>query len=146
MQHIANFLEAQPHITQVRTNFQQGSILIYHHGTAESFANVLATLGDIGIVFADITQRNTLVAIGITNTVTNLNQRVGRATDGTVDLRFLFPLGLSMLAVRQLMIKGLQLEIIPWYVLAWYAFDSFLKLNHVSQGVRSQQEEVTGDR
>jgi hypothetical protein len=31
--------------------------------------------------------------------------------------------------MRQLMIKGLQLEVIPWYVLAWYAFDSFLKLN-----------------
>ncbi|MBD2143706.1 hypothetical protein [Sphaerospermopsis sp. FACHB-1194] len=35
-----------------------------------------------------------------------LNQRFERATDGTVDLRFLFPLALSILAVRQLMIKG----------------------------------------
>jgi hypothetical protein len=146
MQHIANFLEAQPHITQVRTNFYHGSILIYHHGTDESFANVLDALSDIGIIFADITQGTTEVAKSITNAVTNLNHSVERATDGTIDLRFLFPLGLSMLAVRQLMIKGLQLDIIPWYVLAWYAFDSFLKLNHVSQGVRSQQEEVTGDR
>ncbi|MBK1990769.1 hypothetical protein A0J48_025205 [Sphaerospermopsis aphanizomenoides BCCUSP55] len=132
MQHIANFLAAQPHITQMQTNVHQGSILIHHHGTADSFAHVLATLRDIGIIFADITQGKTEVATGITNAVVDLNQRVERATNGTVDLRFLFPLGLSMLAVRQLIIKGLQLDIIPWYVLAWYAFDSFLKLHPVN--------------
>jgi hypothetical protein len=46
-----------------------------------------------------------------------------------VDLRFLFPLSLSLLALRQLLVKGWQLELIPWYVLAWYAFDSFIKLH-----------------
>ena len=41
-----------------------------------------------------------------------------------------------MLAMRQLIAKGWQLELIPWYVLAWYAFDSFIKLhstNNVSK-------------
>jgi hypothetical protein len=26
----------------------------------------------------------------------------------------------------------LQFEIIPWYVLAWYSFDSFIKLHGVT--------------
>ncbi|WP_390840612.1 HMA2 domain-containing protein [Richelia sinica] len=133
MQHIANFLQAQPHITEVRTNFHHGSILIHHYDTSGSLADVLATLQDIGIIFADITQGTTEAATGVTSAVLDLNQRVELATNGVIDLRFLFPLGLSVLAVRQLMLKGLQLEVIPWYVLAWYAFDSFLKLNHVNQ-------------
>ncbi|MBD2292005.1 hypothetical protein H6G06_00545 [Anabaena sphaerica FACHB-251] len=130
MQHIANFLTAQPHITQVRTNIHHGSILIHHDDQTGTLAEILATLRDIGVIFADITQGKTEAATGISNAVIDLNQRVQRATDGTVDLRFLFPFGLSILAVRQLIIKGLQLEVIPWYVLAWYAFDSYLKLNN----------------
>jgi hypothetical protein len=35
----------------------------------------------------------------------------------------------STLDFRQLIIKGLQIDEIPWYSLAWYAFDSFVKLN-----------------
>jgi hypothetical protein len=131
IQHIANFLTAQPHITQVRTNIHHGSILINHDAQTGTLSEILATLGDIGVIFADITQGKTEAATGISHAVIDLNQRVERATDGTVDLRFLFPFGLSVLAMRQLMIKGLQLEVIPWYVLAWYAFDSFLKLNNV---------------
>ena len=59
----------------------------------------------------------------------NFNKKFEQATSGEVDLRFLFPLGLSLLAVRQILVKGWQLELIPWYVLAWYSFDSFIKLN-----------------
>lgn len=129
MQHIANFLTAQPHISQVRTNIHHGSILIHHDGQDGTLAEISATLRDIGIIFADITQGKTEAATGISNALIDLNQRVERATDGTVDLGFLFPFGLSILAMRQLIVKGLQLEVIPWYVLAWYAFDSFLKLN-----------------
>jgi hypothetical protein len=129
MQNISNFLAIQPHITQVQTNINSGSILIYHQGTDESFANVLATLHDIGINFTDIARKNTQAATTVNNAVVELNQIFAQATNNTVDLRFLFPLGLSILAVRQLIIKGSQLDMIPWYVLAWYAFDSFLKFN-----------------
>ncbi len=129
IQHIANFLTAQPHVSHVKTNIHHGSILIHHDSQTGTLSEILATLKDIGIIFADITQGQTEAAMGISNTVIDLNQRVERATNGTVDLRFLFPLGLGTLAVRQLIIKGLQLEVIPWYVLAWYAFDSFWKLN-----------------
>ncbi|MBK1989489.1 hypothetical protein A0J48_018445 [Sphaerospermopsis aphanizomenoides BCCUSP55] len=129
IQHIANFLTAQPHITNVRTNIHHGSILIKHDGKAETLAEISAILRDIGIIFADITQGKTEAATGISNAVIDLNQQVEFATNGAVDLRFLFPFGLGLLAMRQLIVKGLQLEVIPWYVLAWYAFDSFFKLN-----------------
>jgi hypothetical protein len=132
IQHIANFLAGKSHINQVRTNLHQGSILINYDANASNLAAICALLQEINIIFADINQGNTEAAIYVKNAATNLNQEFKRATDGKVDLRFLFPLGLSILAIRQLMIKGWQLEIIPWYVLAWYAFNSFLKLNNAN--------------
>ncbi|MBD2361057.1 hypothetical protein H6G36_07670 [Anabaena minutissima FACHB-250] len=132
MQHIANTLEAKPNVQKARTNIDHGSIVIKHDGTNSSLDDVLATLRDLGIIFAEITEGNTEAATTVASTVVDLNKRVKQATDGVVDIRFLFPLGLSILAVRQLIIKGLQFEIIPWYVLAWYSFDSFIKLHGIT--------------
>jgi hypothetical protein len=133
MQSITNVLKAQSQIIQVRTNINSGSIIINHDGRNATLENVLTTLLDLGVTFADITEGNSEAAEDVKRAVINLNKRFEQATSGEVDLRFLFPLGLSMLAVRQILVKGLQLEIIPWYVLAWYAFDSFMKLNNPSQ-------------
>ena len=133
MQRIAHMLQAQPHVTQVRTNVSSGSVIINHDGQNSTLENVLTTLLDLGVTFADVTEGNSEAAEDMKSTIINLNKRFDRATGGEVDLRFLFPLGLSILAVRQVMVKGLELEIIPWYVLAWYAFDSFLKLNSNSE-------------
>jgi hypothetical protein len=108
MQNITNCLNTDPQISHVKTNMYSGTLVIYH----DNLAGVLATLDNMGISFAK----------------SDLNQQI-RTINSAVDLRLLFPLGLSILAVRQLILKGLQIEAIPWYVLAWYAFDSFMKLN-----------------
>ncbi|AHJ31647.1 hypothetical protein PN465_12945 [Nodularia spumigena CS-584] len=133
MQSITNVLKAQSQIIQVRTNINSGSIIINHDGRNATLENVLTTLLDLGVTFADITEGNSEAAEDVKRAIINLNKRFEQATSGEVDLRFIFPLGLSILAVRQILVKGLQLEIIPWYVLAWYAFDSFMKLNNPSQ-------------
>lgn len=132
MEQIRNNLEAKSYIDQVRTNVDHGSIVIKYNQKNGTLDNVLATLQDLGIIFAEITQGSTEAATTVSSAVMDLNKRVRQATDGVVDIRFLFPLGLSILSIRQLMIKGLQLEIIPWYVLAWYSFDSFIKLHGIT--------------
>ncbi len=129
MQRLAKALKAHPNISNVRMNVDQGSITIHHDGSDGSLENVLGTLRDIGIIFADIAGGKSEAAAGVSNTVVDLNKRVKKATNGAIDLRMLFPLGLATLSIRQLLTRGLQLEFIPWYVLAWYAFDSFMKLN-----------------
>ncbi|MDM9381958.1 hypothetical protein QUB80_14735 [Chlorogloeopsis sp. ULAP01] len=139
MQHILKTLKAQPNISQVRMNLQNGSITIQHDDNENSLKNVVTTLQDLGVIFADITGfaettgGKSEVAAGVSDVVVDLNRRVKEATDGVVDLRFLFPLGLATLSIRQLIARGLQLEMIPWYVLAWYAFDSFIKLHGTNQ-------------
>jgi Protein of unknown function (DUF5132) len=82
---------------------------------------------------SNVKQENSAVAEGLINVVSSLNEQVKEATQGVVDLRLLLPFGLSTLALRQLLIKGLQIEEIPWYVLAWYAFDSFTKLHETDK-------------
>lgn len=78
------------------------------------------------------TPNNSQATEYIINTFTEFNTQVRKQTNGVADLRLLVPLGLSAIALRQLLTKGLQIEEMPWYVLAWYAFDSFIKLNDAS--------------
>jgi Heavy metal associated domain 2 len=133
MERIAKELQAHPNVERVRTNIQNGSIVIHHDDRDDSLNNVFATLQDLGIIFGEIALSKSIVATGVSDAVVDLNKRVGQATNNFVDLRFLFPLGLGIFSIRQLVTKGLQLDIIPWYVLAWYAFDSFIKLHANSQ-------------
>ncbi|HLO88354.1 MAG TPA: hypothetical protein VK203_25575 [Nostocaceae cyanobacterium] len=139
MQRISSILESRPNISRVKTNLHQGSIVINHIATEDSLADVLTTLGDLGIIFAEITQGKTETASTISSALLDLNQRMFRASGGVADLRLLFPLGMGILSVRQLILKGWQLELIPWYVLAWYAFDSFIKLNINHQAAASTE-------
>jgi hypothetical protein len=76
--------------------------------------------------------RTSQAAESLMNTTSEINTRVRQATNGIVDLQLLFPLGLGAIALKQLLQKGFEFEEIPWYVLAWYAFDSFVKLNETS--------------
>jgi hypothetical protein len=58
------------------------------------------------------------------------DRAVLRATHGAVDLRMLFPLTLGALSVRQLLRTGPSVRTMPWYMLGYYAFDSYVKLHH----------------
>ncbi|MGK7875339.1 MAG: HMA2 domain-containing protein [Xenococcaceae cyanobacterium] len=140
MEPIAHALKECLEIYRVRTNVASGSITVFHAQEHSSFDDVRAILRDLGVIIRDITDVKSIATNGksdaaaeVTNAAADLNQRVKRATNGVVDLRVLIPLGFSALALRQLLVKGLQIEIIPWYVLAWYAFDSFIKFHYSSE-------------
>ena len=130
---ITQALKSQLGIYDVRTNPHTGSITIMHATEHLSGEDIYAMLQDLGVIFADIAGGRSEVASNITSAVYDLNRRVRKGTNGVVDLRILMPLGLGALSIRQLLVKGLQLDIIPWYVLAWYSFDSFIKLHYTSE-------------
>lgn len=85
-------------------------------------------------------QGTSAVAVEIINIMSELNTRFDWLTQGKTDLRLLMPLGLGALALRQILIKGLQIDELPWYALAWYAFDSFTKLNETESRQHSERE------
>jgi hypothetical protein len=61
--------------------------------------------------------------------VSELNAELSRMTNGVADLRVILPVGLGLFAIRQLVRQGWKLDEIPWYILAWYTVDTFVKLN-----------------
>jgi hypothetical protein len=63
-----------------------------------------------------------------------LDRRLRRATGDRVDLRTIVPIGFAGLAIREIVVNSAHLPAIPWYVLAWYAFDSYLKLQDSPTG------------
>jgi hypothetical protein len=69
------------------------------------------------------------VAADIGAIATELNAQTVSLTGGWFDLPTLVAGSLGLIALRQLLTKGVQLDALPWYVLAWYAFDSFVKLH-----------------
>ncbi|MEA5572683.1 HMA2 domain-containing protein [Calothrix sp. UHCC 0171] len=124
-----------PQIQEVKTNPQIGSITLYYEGEIHSFADILTELNDFGIIVNDtssISPGKSQAAAAVTSAMGYLNQRVKQTTNDYVDLRVLFSSFLALLALRQWLVKGPSLKAAPWYVLAWYAFDSFMKLNNSS--------------
>lgn len=67
----------------------------------------------------------------VTTAVSRLDALVARRAGH--DLRTLVPLGLGMLGLRQLARGEQRLADAPWYVLAWYASETFQK-HHRSRG------------
>ncbi|MBS9384313.1 MAG: hypothetical protein HEQ24_08765 [Dolichospermum sp. BR01] len=115
------FKEFFPQIDQVRSNARTGSITVYYSGDNDNFTGTLTTLQDLGIIVTDAPMGKSPAALAVTSAIANLNQKFNQATAGSVDLRFLFPLFLGVLALRQLLSKSPGLKTSPWYVLAWYA-------------------------
>ena len=81
------------------------------------------------------------MAAGIQTGLGHADRTVRRATRGTIDLRMLVPVGLAGLSIRQLARTGPQLKMMPWYVLAYYAFDTFIKLHQGLPRVAEAEEE-----
>ena len=150
MARLASGLQAHPDVHDVQYNAQTGSILVHHHHHPDTVGDVCDTLRDLGCVFADVTGTKELITIksqsgtdlDFDSAISDLNRRFLELTNGLVDLRFVLPIGIGTLAVLQLITFGWQFEVVPWYVLAYFAFDSFIKLNF-SQNGDVQSELVT---
>lgn len=65
------------------------------------------------------------------------NAAVARRLGGT-DLRALVPLGLGLMAARRAMRGEERLADAPWYVLAWYASETYLKFHGGAAGAAGQ--------
>jgi type II secretory pathway pseudopilin PulG len=74
-------------------------------------------------------QESTQTASQVRDTVTELNQQIRWLTNDLLDLRLLVSIGLASFALRQILVRGVRLDEIPWYALAWYALDTFVKFH-----------------
>ncbi len=126
MARIANALEAFPYVSKVQTNLTAGTIIVHHD--QEAIEDIKSRLKDMGVILMAAAGVETSAA-SLSDALSDLNKHLGLGTSGILNLKLLAPLGLGALAVLQLARQGLQIETAPWYLLAYFAFESYIKLN-----------------
>ena len=123
---------------RVQVSPSTGSVLISYNPVEVELPVLLERLRLAGLLDVTVLDPNvplpkevpvSLSAQRVQHALNNADVRVSQLTGGRWDLRSIMPLVLGALALRQLLTGAGQITAAPWYVLAWYAFDSFLKLN-----------------
>jgi hypothetical protein len=130
-------LLAVPDVEEIRMTPRSGSIVLVYDPDALTSRSLIARLRDARLLALDppdvdlYAQQVPLsdTAQGIRRTFTGVNARLSEITDGKWDLRSVVPFAFGALALRSLIADPAVIGAAPWYVLAWYAFDSFWKLN-----------------
>ncbi len=132
MEGIVAALEASAAFARVHANPSSGSVVVLHDPSADVGEELRRGFRELGIAVVDGPERplaggSAAPEQRLLAGAAALNASVARAADG-VDLRLLVPLGLAALSLRQAMRGAPGLKEAPWYVLAWYAANSFRAL------------------
>lgn len=131
LERVTGALEALSGVSAVQTSPLTGSVLVRHDADATGMDDLRAALEGLGLtlVYEEPSERGPgAPARRVLEAADGVNARVGRTLGGS-DLRLLFPVALGVLSLRQATRDAPGLDQAPWYLLAWYAYDSFLKLN-----------------
>lgn len=117
-----------PEVAAADVRAGSSSIVVrFDPAEAETVADGLLALG-VDLRAGATSDRPAGAAAIVNSTATIANRAVARRLEGT-DLRLLVPLGLGMLAARNASRGRDRLAEAPWYVLAWYASETFWKFN-----------------
>ncbi len=124
---VADAMGSWPEIRSAQLRSQSGSLVVsFDPAHASSVADRLRALGIEPTARAPAVHRDPATAIE--GTVSAANRALAGRLEGT-DLRTLVPLGLGLLAARRAMRADDRLADAPWYVLAWYASETFMKFH-----------------
>lgn len=138
MHRIKKYLHNRPGIQEVNANNTTGSVIIRYDTATHSHNSVLAMLHDIGVIIRDVMVEeegdlpftgNCTAAIEITNAIRDIDRRVFELSGGKMNLKFIVPLAIGALGIRQILREGLGISHIPGCVLLWYAVDVFYRLH-----------------
>ena len=119
-------------VLEVRRNPAARSVLVRYDVQTASLPHMFAAVAGAGVTVdvpaasASTTSETPTLGDLITGTFSRADEWVSGRTSRKADLRTLVPVGLAALAAREFL-AGRAVGV-PWFVLAWYAFDSFYKL------------------
>jgi hypothetical protein len=130
MARIADALRTSVTVHRVETNLKIGTIVVHHE--EQALDSIKAELKDLGVILMGATGIETS-AKSITDAVSDLDRHLGSATGGILSLRLLAPVAFGALAALQLARRGLEIGAAPWYLLAYFAFESYVRLNVAEQ-------------
>jgi hypothetical protein len=131
-------LRGHPGIRSVSTETRTGSALVVFDPDELDLQSAVALVQKAHEALADVMppalqakadEEVSVVATALTRKLSHIDRSVFRATHGVLDLRMVVPISLAGLSVRQLMRYGVRFRAVPWYTLAYYSFDTFIKLH-----------------
>jgi len=141
-------LIAQDGLRTVDSRPATGSVVIRYDPQRQSREHVLAQLREAGVTVEDQSPAGTnampapatsMTATRLVDAMAEANEALSRATGRSLDLRLLIPFVLGAWGLVRLARSGPQLNEAPAYVLLWYAFDAFWKLNSAAQRADPEQ-------
>jgi hypothetical protein len=138
---IARVLEASPQVSSVLANLNTGTIIVHH--TEEALEDIKSRLQDMGVILMAAAGVETS-AMSLADAISDLEKHLSLGTRDLLDLKLLVPLGFGALAVLQLARQGLQIGSAPWYLLAYFAFESYVKL-HSPEDKCAQEGPTAGE-
>ncbi|MDQ3355485.1 MAG: heavy-metal-associated domain-containing protein [Actinomycetota bacterium] len=124
-------IDALSGVSAVQTSPLTGSVVVHYDPGGTGVDDLRTAFEGLGLTLMEAESAERAQgspARRVLDAADGVNYRVGRRFGGS-DLRLLFPLALGALSFRQATRDAPGLDQAPWYLLAWYAFDSFLKLN-----------------
>ncbi len=129
LRRVSEALEELTGVTEAKVSQRTGSVVVRFEPGAVGREDLGARLSRLGLELGPAT--STAPQSGPGRVAAGARALDGLVQQGTggLELRLLVPVGLGLLAARQALVAGHELRRAPWYVLGWYAFDSFLKLN-----------------
>ena len=140
---LADELGTWPDVTAVHVRSQSSSLVVrFDPEHASAVADRLLELG-VAVRPGGPSPVSRSPATAIEVAAGAANRAVGRRLDGT-DLRVLVPLGLGLLAARRAMRGDQRLADAPWYVLAWYASETFWRFRGGGVTAPSQLSDSKG--
>lgn len=123
---LSEALEPIPEIDDIRLRPHSSSAIIGFD--PRNIAAVHEQLSDLGIQMPRENPAAPADPVTSIRTAAGLiNQEVTKRVPGG-DLRLLIPIALGLMSVRQVVRGEERLKDAPWYLLAWYASESFFKL------------------
>jgi hypothetical protein len=129
LRRVSEALEELTGVSEAKASERTGSVLVRYEPGAVGPEDLGARLSGLGLELRPATSTAPPSGAGrVATGARALDDLVQQGTGG-LELRLLVPVGLGLLAARQALVAGHELRRAPWYVLGWYAFDSFLKLN-----------------
>lgn len=118
-------IRSHPSVSAVAVNEKTGSIVVQGspgkvRGAVDEFLEIVEESGEAGDGEVGIA-----TAVGV---VKALDRRVQAVTGHRMRLRFLVPAAFFGLGLRALIVDGLTVGSLPWFVLVYFGIDSFMKL------------------
>jgi hypothetical protein len=160
LDHLKSSIYETEGVTRVEANRDTGSLVVhYRHESPKRFVENLTELGqssetfhldigEAGQIWASIEKEANLLAAhselarSVVNETKRLDVAVKRATDNTVDLKVLVPLGLAAVS---LLYVGTDISTPLWLSLGVFSFNSFVSLHPPLPFPRTENEAVPRD-